>query len=309
MQLSVILSVYNGGKYLKKSLESVLSQQISDLEILIVDDCSTDNSRNYLDSIRDERVKVFYNEVNKGLFSNLNFLIGKSSSELITLWSQDDIMYPDAIEKNIQIHKKYPQIGFSYASRDIINEDGCIIQLFDNTDNTPELIEFDLYHRICAFTGSISGNIANVTYKKKCLIEFGKFNTSMYYSSDFDMQVRVGMQYPVGRICESTYALRNHSDQLSKKKGYEVYQLSDDIKVFLYLDKYAKTSEQKEFLKRCKRSRRAPYYLAVWKKIIRRGNISEIISYGRLLNSYNSIPFSLFYFFICKIKLAQAPKL
>src|SRR4051812_47939904 len=100
-QISVILPVYNGGAYLVQSVQSVLSQEMTDFELLIVDDCSSDGSLGYLQSIDDKRVRLYNNETNKGLFYNLNFLINKSHSPLIKLWSQDDIMYPNCLERFI----------------------------------------------------------------------------------------------------------------------------------------------------------------------------------------------------------------
>ena len=71
--ISIILPVYNGEKYLKICVDSVLNQTYSNFEFLIIDDCSTDSSWEYLNSLTDRRVKLFRNEKNKGLFFNLNF--------------------------------------------------------------------------------------------------------------------------------------------------------------------------------------------------------------------------------------------
>src|SRR5688572_16773922 len=88
--ISVILPVYNGGEYLKQSVESVLTQSLNNFELLILDDCSTDGSWSYLQSLDDNRIELYRNEKNKGLFYNLNFLIKASNSPLVKLWAQDD---------------------------------------------------------------------------------------------------------------------------------------------------------------------------------------------------------------------------
>ena len=83
-EITIILPVYNGGHYLVESVNSVLTQSFTNFELLIIDDCSTDGSWKYLSGLTDSRVKLIKNETNQGLFYNLNFLIKKSSSDLIS---------------------------------------------------------------------------------------------------------------------------------------------------------------------------------------------------------------------------------
>ena len=167
-KISVILPVYNGGTYLKLSVESVLNQQYENFELLILDDYSNDGSREYLDGLSDKRIVYFKNKSNKGLFYNLNFLTEKSTTNLVKLWAQDDIMYPDCLGTVIAFHEAHPGISFSYSGRTIIDENDIVI-LNPVVDNTPEIVSFDLHARIAFFTGSIAGNIANVCINKKKL--------------------------------------------------------------------------------------------------------------------------------------------
>ena len=115
--ITVILPVYNGGKYLISSVESVLKQSYPNYEFLILDDCSTDNSWFYLNSIKKENVKLYRNEKNKGLFYNLNFLIKESKSGLIKLWAQDDIMYPRCLESFVHFFEQYPFLGCIHSCK------------------------------------------------------------------------------------------------------------------------------------------------------------------------------------------------
>src|SRR5438046_2777243 len=104
LPISVILPVYNGIKFVEDSVISVLQQNFRNFELLIVDDCSTDGSWEYLKTLNDSRVTIFKNPKNCGLFYNLNFLIGKSRGNLIKLWSQDDIMYSHCLASILSFH-------------------------------------------------------------------------------------------------------------------------------------------------------------------------------------------------------------
>ena len=137
--ISIILPVYNGGSYLNLSVESVLNQSFKNFELLILDDCSTDDSSQYLKSLNDPRITLFKNARNRGLFYNLNFLVKNSKTLLIKLWAQDDIMYSDCIDEIVKFYDSFPQVGFIYTGWDIIGEDGKIIPL-NTIDTTPALI-------------------------------------------------------------------------------------------------------------------------------------------------------------------------
>lgn len=245
MSVSIVLPVYNGGEYLKLSVQSVLEQSSGEFELLICDDCSTDGSYEYLSSLHHPSVQLFRNEKNKGLFPTLNFLVGQASFPLIKLWSQDDIMRKDCIEKVISFHRDHPEIGFSYSGVELIDGSGRIIPL-DFIDNTPTVISKELHARIAFYTGSIAGNISNVAISKKALLEVGVFDEKMKIAADFDMWVRLAEHHPVGRIKEKLIFLRNHSGQLSRAEKYYLYHLKEDKQVYDKLMSYVDQNSLKE---------------------------------------------------------------
>ena len=79
--ISVLLSVYNDDKNIKKSIDSILSQSYKNIELLIIDDCSTDKTYEIINEIKDSRVRIFRNKDNKGLTKSLNILIKESKGE------------------------------------------------------------------------------------------------------------------------------------------------------------------------------------------------------------------------------------
>jgi glycosyltransferase involved in cell wall biosynthesis len=244
--ISVILPVYNGLPYLKQSVQSVLDQSFQDFELLILDDCSTDPACwEYLSGLHDARIQLSRNPVNRGLFPNLNALIHASDGPLIKLWSQDDVMLPNCLAETIAFHRRYPEIGFSYSAREIIDESGQVIQP-PKTDITPELIDRALHSRISFFTGSIAGNIANVTIVRTALDKVGLFREDMRISGDFDMWVRLAQYYPVGFLKLPLIQLRDHAGQLSRQEQYYFFHLKEDLQVYDYLLGYTPPPMQKE---------------------------------------------------------------
>ena len=283
--ISVVLPVYNGGGYLRQSVQSVLTQNFTDFELLILDDCSTDGSLQYLQGLRDSRISLFINETNKGLFYNLNFLIAKSRSGLIKLWSQDDIMYPHCLRSFVDFHAQYPGIGFSYSQRDIIDEKGSVKDL-SIKDTTPAIVSPDLHARIAYLTGSITGNISNVCINGKALNEVGLFNEKMKISADFDMWVRLARNHDTGFINENLIQLRDHSGQLSRKESLYIYHLREDREVYHYLDSYV-PSHLKEEGKQLMRKHKLVFYYTLMVKAFLKGNIRTAYLFGKELAGYN----------------------
>lgn len=285
--IAVVLPVYNGGDYLRLAVESVLNQSFQDFDFYIVDDCSSDGSWEYLNSLSDGRIKLFRNEKNKGLFFNLNFLIQAGASQLIKLWSQDDIMYPACLEKTIAFHLKYPDIGFSYSERDYIDEGG-VMRARGAIDKTPELVSSRLHSRIAFYTGSIAGNIANVTIRRAVFNEVGLFREDMRISGDFDMWVRLARNHDVGFIKEPLIQLRDHKKQLSRQEKYFIFHLKEDIQVYRYLLSYVPAEDVKpgrQFL----RNYKLLFYYTLMVKSLFKGRFTTFVLFFRSLAGFDNM--------------------
>ena len=303
--ISIILPVYNGIKYLDASVTSVLKQSYVNFELLVIDDLSDDGSMEYLQSLNDERIQIFKNEKNRGLFYNLNFLIKQSKSPLMKLWSQDDVMYPYCLEAFVAFHQKHPSIGFSYSGRDIIDEKGMIKKL-DFVDNTPAIVSSDLHARIAFFTGSIAGNIANVCINKNALDEVGLFNEEMKISADFDMWVRLAKDHDTGFIADKLIQLRDHEGQLSRKEKFYINHVKEDLIVYRNLLSYVNPEVKKEG-KSLLRNHKFIFYYTLMLKALIKGKIKIAYSfYKELISMDNFLKLSLA-FVIAKVKKAQEP--
>lgn len=93
-EISVCMATYNGEKFLKEQIDSILVQLQSNDELVIVDDCSTDSTKSIIESYSDKRIKVFYNEHNVGVNRNFEKAITYSKNKYIFLADQDDIWVP-----------------------------------------------------------------------------------------------------------------------------------------------------------------------------------------------------------------------
>jgi glycosyltransferase involved in cell wall biosynthesis len=98
VKVSVIMTIFNGKKFLHEAIDSVLLQTLKDFELIIIDDGSTDSSLEIVKSYNDQRIKLLINEVNRGQSYSRNRGIKMASGEYIAVMDGDDIMYPNRLE-------------------------------------------------------------------------------------------------------------------------------------------------------------------------------------------------------------------
>lgn len=106
--IDILLATYNGEKYLKEQIDSILNQTYKNINLIISDDCSTDRTREILKEYEhsDERIKIYYQKENQGYIKNFEFLLKQVNSDVYMLSDQDDVWLPEKIEKSYETLKK-----------------------------------------------------------------------------------------------------------------------------------------------------------------------------------------------------------
>lgn len=289
--ISVVLPVYNGMKFLQQSVESVLNQDIQNFELLICDDCSRDGSYEYLQSIDDKRVKLFRNEQNRGLFPTLNFLIKKSTAPLIHLWAQDDIMLQNCLRETVAFHEQFPEVHFSFSRLQGIDASGKKLK----TPNTfPHKTLSPEGHAISSILyGSISGNIANVCIVKKAIEKAGYFDENMIYVGDFKMWCLLSKDKPIGMNGKILVHVRQHSGQLSKQLEASYNKLCESREVHSCFLQTLKPKLRKQ-ARKALNWKIIPVFFTQYLFILRRGNRDLAKRYRKKLSLYGFMPLLFF---------------
>jgi glycosyltransferase involved in cell wall biosynthesis len=229
--ISIILPVHNGAPWLRESIESVLAQSFTDFELLVCDDRSTDSTPDIVRSYRDPRIRFFPQGSGSGLFSTLNFLIGHARGEFLRLWSQDDVLRPHCLNRELFWFRRHPNAGFWFTYYDMINGDGTVTQQRPRREEAVTLPPA-WSSQIMFYHGQIAGNIANVTLNPAALKQVGLFRTDMYSAGDFDLLVRIAREFDVGCIYEPLMFLRAHKGQFSQARGTYVHQMIENSRIY-----------------------------------------------------------------------------
>jgi glycosyltransferase involved in cell wall biosynthesis len=128
-KVSICIPNYNYGQYLSQAIESALSQTYENLEIIITDNASTDNSMQVLEQYRSNpKVKIFRNAETVSIAENHNMAFSHATGDYICLLSSDDLLLPKFVERTLKVYEKYDgdqyNIGLVMAEKDLIDADG-----------------------------------------------------------------------------------------------------------------------------------------------------------------------------------------
>lgn len=211
--ISIVLPIYNGERYMRESIDSVLAQTYKNWELLILDDCSTDSTpeiaREYVE--RDKRIKYHRNEKNLRLPRNLNKGFGLAKGNFLTWTSDDNIFLPEALEKMHDALKSNSQAQFAFASCRTIDENGNDVDyIMVNTQTAKRLI-------------GLNGVGACFMYTRKAYEETGDYDPIYTLVEDFDYWQRLAARYETVAIPEILYKYRFHSGALTSTKKQEVF--------------------------------------------------------------------------------------
>ena len=162
-QISVIMAVYNGEKFLEEAIGSILKQTFLNFEFIIIDDGSEDTSLKIIKNFKDKRISILENNKNIGLSASLNKGIKLSKGKYIARMDADDISLPERLEKQYNFMERNPNIGIVGTGYDLINESGERMGTYIYPDN-PVTIHWKL------LTGPVFPH-PTVMLRKKVLIE------------------------------------------------------------------------------------------------------------------------------------------
>jgi glycosyltransferase involved in cell wall biosynthesis len=219
--ISICIPTYNGAKHLRECLDSVITQTFKDFEILVVDDCSSDDTlsiaREYAE--RDNRIRIKQNERNLGLVNNWNHCVELASGEWVKFVFQDDYMHETCIEKLIGnvdpetsiicCRRKFcfgediePRIRMCYLS--LLTLDA----LFPNkTKISP--VEF-CNAVIERYNINFIGEPSNIMFRKNMFFQLGKFNPHLISLCDYEYWIRVAINRGLSYIPEALTTFRVH---------------------------------------------------------------------------------------------------
>jgi len=185
--ISVVIPVYNNETTIQETIESVLSQSFSDLELIVINDGSQDSTLKIVSSILDPRLKVF-SYPNAGLAATRNRGVSHASGEYISFIDADDLWTPDKLEAQFKALQVNPQAAVAYSWTDWIDESGQFLRPGGHIS-----VNGDVFATLLVRDFVESGS--NPLIRTEALAEVGGFDESLPAVEDWDMWLRLAAGY------------------------------------------------------------------------------------------------------------------
>lgn len=215
--LSVIVANYNAGSYIRECLDSILEQNFKNIEIVISDDASTDNSPTIIKEFEKKYpdiVKGIYNPVNKGVAQTRHEAILRAKGEFITTLDSDDYYYDHRkLEKEMELifhyKKRTGKDIISFSNIVMVKADKSIIRIWGNAHTLKEGFIFkDIITRACMIP-------RDFIMKKEAYFEVGGYDSRFLIYEDWDLKIRLAQKYEYYYTGINGTAYRKHGAGLS----------------------------------------------------------------------------------------------
>ncbi|AGX86621.1 glycosyltransferase [Candidatus Symbiobacter mobilis] len=248
--ITVLMSVYNGERWLRESIESVLGQTFTDFEFIIVNDGSRDSTLDIINGFaaRDRRIQVI-NKPNTGLADSLNVGIGQARGEWIARLDADDLCEPNRLSVQYALassKKEFVLIGSGLTG-------------IDESSQPTKFYKYPPYHqdlvnRLITKKGFFAHSSAFV--RTKTIKAVGGYRTRIKRAEDYDLWLRLSEVGELGCVDESLVRIRHHVDQISHDEGGRRQKIDSRVALVSYLlrqrglaDPVAAESTDSEFAK------------------------------------------------------------
>lgn len=238
------MPAYNHASHVGAAVESVLGQTYGNLELIVVDDASTDATWSVLQSFRDERLAVSRHDANQGAHATLNEAWRRARGELVTVINSDDVYYPARLQKAVSRLAASPDLGACFTRYDFIDENGDILRDADSLAadfpdaakslgaeaQTVGLHELQV---LTLLTRNYLHTTSNLVCRRKIVEEVGPFR-NFRYVHDHEFFLRLCSRYPIDVLPESLLGYRFHArNTLAESAAASVAETAAMLSEFL----------------------------------------------------------------------------
>lgn len=235
--VSVCIPTYRDAPVLAHSLSSIVNQTYQNLEIIVGDDASPDNTEEVVRSFQDSRIRFLRNPVNLGQFENVNHLVTQCHGKYIAIYHSDDFYDPEIVRKEVAFLESQPEVGAVFALDHRVDDLGRIIGKMklipEIRTNTPlafsEIFPILLRHRNRVF------RTPTFMCRAEILRAAGPFSSEYEIAGDLEMWLRIARLAPVAVLNEYLMYYRRGSTQVSS--SYERLRTHEDH-FFAIMDSY-----------------------------------------------------------------------
>ena len=237
MKVSVIITSYNYEQYIKEAIESVLNQTYSDFELIVIDDCSTDNSVNVIKQFNDERIKFIQNEQNIGLKGSMQRAISICTGDWIAFLESDDTWFPETLEKRLEYAEKYTQVGIIFNDVLEFGDEKWLLAVKKNFERVRKILNKKTFPKNIFYDINLHNLIltfSSVMIKRE-LFENLNFETPIDSLLDWWIYIHIAYNTDAYYMKEKLTKWRQHRQSYITRKKKTKFKMAN---ISAYLDVY-----------------------------------------------------------------------
>ena len=194
--VSVCIPAYNNAAYILETINCILSQSYKNIELIVVDDNSSDGTLEVVKTVKDKRIKVYHNDTNLGMAGNWNRCLKLCTGKYIKLMCADDLIHRRLIEKEVAIMEAYPEVNLVSSDTQFIDvhgePKGYYRRYFKHG-----IIDGKEASRFSVFTRDFLGAPLANMIRKSAYDKLGGFDESFHYIVDYDFYMKL---YNYGKV-------------------------------------------------------------------------------------------------------------
>ncbi|CAA0336813.1 hypothetical protein ALT721_2320069 [Alteromonas alvinellae] len=223
-KISVLLPVYNGEKYLRESLKSILNQTFNDFELIVIDDGSKDSSLEIIKSFEDKRIRLIKNQENLGLIATLNKGLELARGDFIARVDSDDICLPERFEQQSCYLDNNPDVGVIGSYSQLIDENGQNLGIY----KVPEAHDDIVMGMV--FTNQIIH--PSVLMRKSLLTDYfpDVYDGKYLHCEDYALWVSLAKKTKLANLSIPLLKYRVHAESISQINSLEQFKTSEQLK-------------------------------------------------------------------------------
>lgn len=242
--ISAMIPTYNRAHLLGATIESLLRQDYPDIEIVVVDDASTDNTVEVVEAIRqrDPRVRLVVNPKNLGLTKNWNKCLELARGELVQIMQSDDLIDADYFRRVVEVFDTNPAVGFVAASARYIDLDGFVID-----PGTPRKAQHYAAgdEAVAALITGGYPHVSSIVMRRECYETLGKFNDVIWHGPDVEMDARLASKYDYFHFGSVHTSFRRHGTNMGNLEYLRTdFLITDLLKKRLVLSYLSKDAQR-----------------------------------------------------------------
>ncbi len=209
--VSVYIPTFNRAQYLEQTIQSVLDQTFTDFELIIIDDHSTDNTRELVNRLDDSRIRYVFNQKNLGCVASNNKGLELSKGRYICNLDSDDLLHPTNLEVKVKLIETDPGLGLVYSDANVIDAGGKIIigSYWKNESYFP--VRGRLNSELVASCGLVIHQVTTL-FRREVIDVVGRQNPHLVMCHDGEYWLRIAGEFKIDYIPEVLCSYRDHDD-------------------------------------------------------------------------------------------------